>query len=231
MARAAAFFDVDGTLVGKHIVHQYIFFRRKMLPPVWRSVWTTVFYATKGPYFKIVDHISRTKLNIVFYRCYAGLDSAVVRRLVQPCFEELLRPNLFGEATECVKSHQQQGREVVFVTGSIDFIIEPLATYLGASAVLAPTLVERDGRFTGELDGPPVGQAEKARRVREYARRQNLDLSGCFAYGDSIADLPMLEEVGYPHAVNPDRALADTARQQGWPTCRWSTNGQKGHGR
>jgi HAD superfamily hydrolase (TIGR01490 family) len=198
-----------------------------MLPAVWRSLWTAAFYATKGPYFKIVDRISRTRLNVVFYRCYAGLPSERIRSLVQPCFEELLRPSLFEEALACVREHHRAGRDIVFVTGSIDFIMAPLAEHLGARAVLAPTLVERDGKFTGELDGPPVGQTEKARRVRAYAEHQGLDLSASFAYGDSIADVPMLQEVGHPHAVNPDQALSGTARRLGWPVVQWSSSGAK----
>ena len=97
MAQAAAFFDVDGTLVSTHIVHQYIYIRRQMIPGVLRPLWTGAFYALKGPYFKVMDRISRTKLNIVFYRSYAGLPTGEVRALVESCFENVLRPHLFRE--------------------------------------------------------------------------------------------------------------------------------------
>ncbi len=225
MTAAAAFFDVDGTLIGKHIVHQYIYIRRRLMTPLLRPWWTFGFYLLKGPYYKLLDRRSRTRLNVVFYRSYAGMNATAVRGCVADCFEDLLRPNLFEEATRCIAEHRQAGRRIVLVTGSIDFIIQPLARHLQADAVLAPQLLESQGRFTGELDGPPVGEMEKARRVRAYAQARALDLQACFAYGDSIADLPMLQEVGHPHVVNPDHALADTAREFGWPTCRWTTNG------
>ncbi len=226
MAQAAAFFDVDGTLVSTHIVHQYVYIRRQMIPGVLRPLWTGAFYALKGPYYKALDRISRTKLNIVFYRSYAGLPAGKVRSLVESCFENVLRPHLFHEGSACINEHRAAGRRIVFVTGSIDFIIEPLARHLGADAVIAPRLVERDGRFTGELDGPPVGEEEKARRMNEYAEREDIDLSKSFAYGDSIADVPMLRSVGNPGVVNPDRLLATAAREMGWPVYRWtSSNG------
>ena len=222
MARAAAFFDVDGTLVGKHIVHQYIFIRQRMMPFLLRPLWTGAFYAFKGPYYKLVDKISRTRLNIVFYRNYAGLRVDHVRAFVHPCFEQLLRPCVFSAGCDCIRQHRSAGRRIVLVTGSIDFIIEPLAKFFEADDLLAPKLVEHDGRFTGELDGPPVGQEEKARRIRDYAQRENVDLSASFAYGDSIADLPMLRQVGHPGVVNPDRPLMMTAKKLRWPMYRWT---------
>lgn len=220
MSCTAAFFDVDGTLVGKHIVHQYLYIRRQMLPPALRPMWT-VGFLLKAPYYKLLDKVSRTKLNVVFYRNYAGLDAAKVRGLVDACFEHVIRPSMFEQVQACIDEHRAAGRRLVLVTGSIDFIIAPLAKHLGVDACFAPTLVERNARFTGELDGPPVGAAEKARRIREYADRESVDLAASYAYGDSIADVPMLESVGNPHVVNPDPRLAETAQRLGWPTLEW----------
>ena len=228
MTPAAAFFDVDGTLVGRHIVHHYIYIRRRLLPPLVRPLWTGAFFAKALLYYPVLDKISRTRLNVVFYRNYAGLKSELVRGCVTPCFQETILPHLFGEAPACIAEHRTAGRRIVLVTGSIDFIIDPLARFLEADEVIAPTLIERNGRFTGELDGLPVGQAEKARRIRVYAEAESLDLSESFAYGDSIADLPMLEQVGHPHAVNPDKPLALAARRMGWPTLRWTVNQERG---
>lgn len=218
---SAAFFDVDGTLVDRHIVHHYIYLRRRMLPPLLRSLWTAAFYL-KAPYYLALDKVSRTRLNVVFYRNYAGLCGDAVRSYVQDNFEHVIRPHIFKEGYDCVVGHRRAGRRVVLVTGSIDFIMTPLAQYLGADEVLAPKLIERDGRFTGELDGPPVGSEEKARRVNAYAQANGLDLASSYAYGDSIADLPMLQNVGRPHAVNADKSLDEAARSRGWPTLHWS---------
>ena len=219
--REAAFFDVDGTLVQTTIVHYYMYFRRRRMSPLVGRLWHTVFLLKCG-YYLILDKISRSRLNIVFYRSYAGLPVAEIKSQVESCYREVIRPRCFEQAVSCVREHRQAGRNVVLVTGSLDFIIAPLAIKLGATAVLAPSLLEVDGRFTGELDGPPIGEAEKARRIAQFAKEQAIDLTQSHAYGDSIADLPMLEVVGFPHVVNPDRALAATAKSRGWPIHQWT---------
>ena len=230
MSRAAAFFDVDGTLVDRHIVHQYVYIRQQMLSPFLRRLWTGAFYA-KAPYYLILDKVSRTRLNKVFYRNYKGLSSESVRERVDDCFKHVIEPNIFCEGEACVAEHKAAGRHIVLATGSIDFIIAPLAEKLGADHVCAPTLIENNGRFTGRLNGPPVGEEEKARRITEYAERQTIDLAASFGYGDSIADLPMLERVGHPHVVNPDAALLETATSRNWPVLKWTVNGGAGNGR
>lgn len=221
MSKSAAFFDVDGTLVGRHIVHQFMYIRRQMLPRLLRPFWTGAFLA-KTPYYLLLDKLSRTKLNEVFYRNYAGLPCDRVRALAVRCFESVVRPHLFNEARDCLAEHRSAGRALVLVTGSLDFIMEPLVKHLGADACIAPSLVEDGDRFTGELDGPPVGSAEKAARIRAFAQRENVDLAASFAYGDSIADMPMLQEVGHPNVVNPDKSLSAAARRLGWPIHQWS---------
>ncbi len=99
--------------------------------------------------------------------------------------------------------------------------MEPLAGVIGGASVLAARLEERAGRFTGRLIGGPVIAEEKRRRMLEFADRSQIDLRQCHAYGDSSADLPMLESVGFPHAVNPDRKLRAVARKRDWPIHDW----------
>lgn len=219
--RAAAFFDVDGTLVQSTIVHYYMFFRKHAMTPMYRWLWMTAFLG-KCLYFHVLDKISRSKLNIVFYRGYGGMCVEDVKGRAGECHLSIIEPKIFKEALPCIAEHRANGHVPVLVTGSIDFIVAPLAGRLGIVHVVAPSLVERNGQFTGELNGPPVGEAEKARRVRRFAVEHGIDLAGSHAYGDSIADLPMLESVGHPHAVNPDRALGSVAAQRGWPIHRWS---------
>jgi len=235
---AAAFFDVDGTIVSTHIVHQYLFVRRhlaerngRLLAGARHAVWQSAFYLRCLQYLYL-DHVSRTRMNVAFYRNYAGLRSDHVRQAAVDCFDRLLKPHLYNEAIEQIVEHLRADRRVVLVTGSIDFLIEPLARFLtdhaGSPArvdLLARTLLERDGRFTGELDGPPVGEQVKAQEVRRYATDQGIDLSRSHAYGDSIADLPMLQLVGYPCVVNGDRLLSREARRHGWPLAEWRLAG------
>lgn len=220
-AKAAVFFDVDGTLVQTTIVHYYVYFRRRRMSPLLSKLWYALFLV-KCVYYLLLDKIDRSMLNVVFYRNYAGLPTAWIKARVRDCYSDVIKPRQFEQAAACIAEHRAAGRKVVLVTGSIDFIIEPLASDLAVDSVVAPSLIESNGRFTGELDCPPIGQKEKARRVLRFAEEHGVDLSRSHAYGDSIADLPMLDLVGYPHVVNPDRALAATAEARGWPMHRWT---------
>lgn len=218
--KSAAFFDVDGTLTKTTIVDHYVYFRRASMSPLMGRLWQALFLL-KCLVYLVIDKIDRGLLNVVFYRNYAGLSVAVIKSRASGCHEHVIKPRQFQEATPCVAEHRSAGLAIVLVTGSIDFIVEPLAKEIGA-AVVAPSLVESNGRFTGRLNGPPIGTEEKARRIREFSEANDIDLARSHAYGDSIADLPMLETVGYPHAVNPDKALMAVARTRGWPIHRWS---------
>ena len=217
----AAFFDVDGTLIQTTIVHYYMYFRRQGMSSLRSVPWRAGFLLKCG-YYLLLDKISRSRLNIVFYRSYRGMNVDEVKAMVPGCHREVISPRRFQQVEECVTEHRRAGRRVVLVTGSIDFIIQPLATELGVDDVVAPSLITLNGCFTGELDGPPVGEEEKARLVRRFAEANAIDLSKSHAYGDSIADLPMLETVGHPHAVNPDKALAKAAAARNWPVHRWT---------
>jgi len=220
-ASSAAFFDVDGTLIRSTIVHYYVYFRRRRLGPVAGRVWYSM-YLIKCLYYLVLDTFSRTRCNIVFYRSYRGRCVDDIRGMADDCYRDVMKPRQFVQAEGCIAAHRHAGRRIVLVTGSVDFLMKPLADALGVDHVIAPSLVEKDGVFTGRLDGPPVGGAEKARRIRAYARDQGIDLASSFAYGDSTADMPMLETVGHPQVVNPQRALALRAVSRGWPVHRWT---------
>ncbi len=218
--RAAAFFDVDGTLIDSTIAHYFRYFMFRRLPR-WRAgLWYAGFLVRCG-YYMVLDRVDRGRLNVVFYRNYAGLPSDEITSQAADCYREFMVPRRFAQAWDAIDDHRREDRDIILVTGSIDFIIAPLASAIGATGILAAGLERRDGRFTGELTGPPVGTEEKARRMRQYADANGIDLALSHAYGDSSADLPMLEAVGFPHAVNPDRKLAAKARQRGWPIHHW----------
>ncbi|MCH7808303.1 MAG: HAD family hydrolase [Planctomycetes bacterium] len=219
--RAATFFDVDGTLVQSTIAHYYAYFRRVRMSALWGRLWYAAFIAKCG-YYLVLDRINRSTMNVVFYRSYRGLPVDEIKARSIDCHRDIIRPRKFQQVAECVEMHRQAGRAIVLVTGSIDFIVAPLAEELGADWVVAASLKESHGRFTGDLDGPPIGQQEKARRIRHFAQSHDIDLSQSYGYGDSIADLEMLETVGFPVAVNPDKALARAAKARGWPTHRWT---------
>jgi phosphoserine phosphatase len=109
----------------------------------------------------------------------------------------------------------------VLLTGGLDFLMEPLR-HLGDDLVAA-RLIEERGAFTGELAEPPLTADGRASFVAQAAAEHGSDLADCFAYGDSLSDLPFLDAVGHPYAVNPDLELAREARRRRWPVLEWKT--------
>jgi HAD superfamily hydrolase (TIGR01490 family) len=129
--------------------------------------------------------------------------------------EEII-PRLYPQAVELLNRHKRAGREVYICSSSPQDFLELLAQELQIDGVVGTCAEVEDGRYTGHLDGAMCHGEEKARRVRELAAARDLDLTRSYAYSDSVNDLPLLEAVGNPVAMNPDRALLVHARRQGW---------------
>ena len=220
MKKTVAFFDVDGTLLKSTIVHYYIWMRTAKMPRLLRLIWL-VGFLPKIVYYLILDRISRTRFNEVFYRNYRGMGAAEVKALSVEMFETYLRPKIFSEAVSEIQEHKQRGMAVVLVTGSLDFIVQPIADSLDIDAVLAPQLREAGGQFTGELTTAPLIGEQKAEAIRVFAAQHEISLKDSYAYGDSQSDLPMLECVGNPVVVNPGKALRQKALDLGWELHEW----------
>ena len=222
----AAFFDVDGTIVDATIVHYYAYFATHGYSSLRRKIWLTGFIF-KVIFYLILDKISRSRFNSVFYSNYKNMEVERLQELSRTLFANMILPRTFQEALNCIREHQEQGRLIVLISGSLDFIVKPLQNYLNADEAITAELEQSDGFFTGKLTCPPVGDIEKARIVKEFAGKHGIDLSRSYAYGDSIADLPMLNSVGNPAAVCPDKALRRTAQKNGWAIKEWRTQSSK----
>lgn len=133
-----------------------------------------------------------------------------------------VRRRIYDDARTFLAARKAAGRRAVLATSSFDLIVRPLAEELGVDEVLAASF-ELDGdRYTGRLGGPPLFGEQKMRAVLDYIRLHGLDPASCAFFSDSITDLPLLEAVGEPVAVNPDRRLRAVARRRGWTILRWS---------
>ena len=218
--KTVAFFDVDGTLLKSTIVHCYIWMRSLQMPFFFKHLWL-IGFLPKIVYYLILDSISRTRFNEVFYRNYRGLEVAEMKALSTEMFEAYIRPKIFSEAVSQIQEHKEQGTAIVLVTGSLDFVVQPIADYLAVDAVLAPQLREQDGQFTGELTTDPLIGEAKAEAMRNYADQYEVSLEDSYAYGDSQSDLPMLECVGNPIVVNPGKSFRQKALKSGWEMHEW----------
>ena len=218
--KAIAFFDVDGTLVSSTIVHCYVWLRTNSFSPIQKFFWMMVFLP-KVIYYLLLDRISRTRFNKVFYRNYDGLDSDHLRSLAIEMFDRYLKDKIFPEAISQIEEHRENGDQIALLTGSLDFIVTPIAEYLGVDSVLAPSLGELGGRFVGELKSEPLIGEQKAIVMKQFADEAGISLDVCYAYSDSQSDLPMLNCVGNPVAVNPSKALRQKALSTGWEMHEW----------
>src|SRR6266704_2502471 len=120
------------------------------------------------------------------------------------------------QARRLLDAHRAAGRDVFIVSTSGQEMVGPIGAMLGASGIIATRMRHDEGRYTGEMEFYAYGEG-KAVRILELATERGYDLADCFAYSDSVTDLPMLETVGRPHAVNPDRQLRRVALARGWP--------------
>ena len=136
--------------------------------------------------------------------------------------EELL-PRLYPQAVELISRHKLAGREVYICSSSPEDYLALLAHELEAQGVVGTRAEFVGGRYTGRLDGEMCHGPEKARRVAELAAARGIDLTRSYAYSDSVNDLPFLELVGNPVAMNPDRLLKALARRRGWPVLDFRT--------
>lgn len=218
--KAIAFFDVDGTLLNSTIAHCYIWLRTSSLPPMLRFFWI-IGFIPKVVYYLILDRISRPQFNRVFYRNYRGMEAREVKTLAIDMFNNYLRHRIFPEAISQIEEHREQGDQIVLLTGSLDFIVQPIAEFFGADAVLAPELVELGGRFMGELTTEPLIGEQKAIAMKKFSEQANIPLDICYAYSDSQSDLPMLNAVGNPIAVNPSKGLRKHALEANWEIHEW----------
>jgi HAD superfamily hydrolase (TIGR01490 family) len=213
---AAAFYDLDGTLVRTNLVHVFGYNARNQ-QGLWRSVVRTATTLASVPVFAAADFYSRRLFNDLFFKRYKGESEDRLRYLSEELFENVLRPSIFPGAYSLIDKSKRLGLRQVLVTGAIDFTVIPLARHLGLDDWVCNRLEFVDGIATGRLLPPVMAAATKASWMRVYAEREGLSLSECYSYSDSMSDLPMLSVVGHPAAVNPDYRLRNTALQHDWP--------------
>jgi len=223
-APSIAFFQVEGVLLNATVAHLYAWLRTREMPALGALLWQLGF-ATQAPRWRFADRRSRTRFSRSFHRRYRDLPAAELREQAKACHAEFMSPRIRHEAVRRIRAHRLRGDRVVLLTGGLDFLMEPLR-HLGDDLVAA-RLVEERGAFTGQLAEPPLTADGRASLVAQMAVEHGVDVAECFAYGDSVSDLPFLDVVGNPYAVNPDLGLAREAHRRRWPVLEWKTEGRQ----
>jgi HAD superfamily hydrolase (TIGR01490 family) len=178
---------------------------------VLRSAYANFMFSISG-----ADHDQLEKMRAYLTQMVTGWDVEVVRQAVAETLHSIIDPIVFDEAVCLIEQHQAAGRDVIIVSASGAEVVEPIGAMLGVDHVIATTLVAQDGRYTGEVDFYAYGP-NKAEAMRQLAEERGYELAGCYAYSDSETDVPMLQLVGHPFAVNPDKTLRKLAQDNDWP--------------
>ncbi len=218
--RAAAFFDVDGTIVASDIVRYGVEIMTAEKSGWARRLWIAGFLP-RIPWYLTLDAFSRAEFQRSFYRLYRGMEVETFEERAEALFHDYVEPRIRPEAEARVRRHASRGEAVVFVTGSVETLVRPLARRLEVRHLLAPRMDVEDGRLTGELAGEPLAGERKGEAIAEWARDNDVDLDASAGYADSLDDVPMLDRLGRPAVVNPGRRLLDTAVARGWKIFRW----------
>jgi HAD superfamily hydrolase (TIGR01490 family) len=213
--RPAAFFDLDKTIIARSSTLAFskpfqaggLISRRAVL----RSAYAQFVYHVGG-----ADHDQMEKMRQFLSAMCAGWDVQTVREIVAETLHNVVEPIVYDEAVSLIEEHHFAGRDVIIVSASGSEVVEPIGEMLDADGVVATQMRIVDGRYTGEIDYYAYG-ANKAAALQRLAEENDYDLSRSYAYSDSATDVHMLEVVGHPYAVNPDRELRREAVARGWP--------------
>ena len=212
---AAAFFDLDKTLLRRSsaLALAGSFRARGMIGrrQLAKAALLQLLFVLRGADAEAVQRMAERGLLVL-----RGHTPEQIRALVADALEPVLKPLVYAEPLALLARHRDDGQRVYIVSAALQEIVEALAHDLGFDGALGTVAEIDDGVYTGHSARALHGEA-KADAVRELAGRERIDLGASFAYSDSHTDLPFLEVVGHPIAVNPDRELRRVARERGWP--------------
>src|SRR5579875_1775199 len=214
---AGAFFDVDNTIMrGASIYH---FARglaaRKLFTPADRArmSWAQRSLRVRGS--EHAGHIESARETALAF--VAGHEVGEVVTLGEEIYDETMADRIWEGTRELAQAHLDAGQRVWLVTATPVELAEIIAARLGLTGALGTVAESEHGVYTGRLIGGLLHGPAKPAAIAALAAREGLDLSRCAAYSDSVNDLPMLQLVGHPHAVNPDAELRAEARRRDWP--------------
>jgi putative phosphoserine phosphatase/1-acylglycerol-3-phosphate O-acyltransferase len=210
--RIAAFFDIDHTLISgdsallfvRHLLARGDLGYRDLVGPL---------------YYNLLYRLNMLDIYAVFRRYQSWVRGQRHDAMQQLCVDWYLRhvrPRIYPEMAARVAAHQQQGHLVALLSSATTYVAEPLAEELNVEHLLVNRLIVVDGALTGEAVQPLCWGVGKVHWAKRFAGDHDVDLERSYFYSDSITDLPVLELVGNPRPVAPDRFLRRQARRRGW---------------
>jgi len=215
-ARVLVFVDVDNTLVKGASIYMFAIEAWKSGFIKWHHVIPALFqqryFIRKGETTKRVKSTRERAQALV-----AGHKVRDFEKVAESAWRRSIAPKVFPEMIERINHHKSQGHEIWLLTASPQGLASVMARDLTLTGAIGTTLEEKDGAFTGEIDGELLHGPLKAKAAVQHALESGVNLAHCYAYSDSAADIPLLESVGHPVAVNPDHTLLAHATEQSWP--------------
>lgn len=226
MQRAAAFFDLDKTLMAGSSGMQFarVATRHGIVSRRLLASWggEHLRYRLRGTTDERTAEVLRVARDLI-----SGVPARSLERMNPEVMAAIL-PRVYPQMLDEVYAHQDAGRATFIVSAAGNGVVEPLAAVLGMDGGIGTRYeVGEEGAFTGRFDGPFVYGPGKVEAMEAFAAEHGIDLAASYAYSDSISDLPMLRAVGHPVAVNPDPPLAAIAREEGWQTMRFEQLGRR----
>ena len=219
--KTLAFYDLDGTLAGLNLLHATIFYLANL--GEWSARVGYLARLVLGlPMLYMAERQDRRLLNMKLFEAYKGVSHDRLWELGEEYCERVLMRHLYPLAIEMLEANRAAGIEPVLVTGSPDFLVEPLSRRLKIDHFAANRLVYSRGIATGRMLEPVMASSEKAVWCESFAAERRVSLEACWGYADSYYDLPFLCALGHPVAVNPDRRLLAAAHNRKWPVVRFS---------
>lgn len=215
MAKSAAFFDLDKTLLSKSSTLAYA-------KPLYQGGLISRNTVLRGAYSQFVyqlggaDHDQMEQARVQLSEMVKGWDVAKIEEIVNEALDDVIEPIVYAEGLQLIAEHHAAGRDVVIISSSGTEVVEPIAARLGADIAVGTQMQIEDGQYTGEILFYAYAEG-KVEAIKQLAEERGYDLSKCYSYSDSITDLPMLEVVGHPVATNPDKELREVARDNVWP--------------
>ena len=140
-----------------------------------------------------------------------------IKKIGEEIYDEFVSPKIWQGTVEIAKSHLNEGEEVWLVTAAPQDMANIISQRLGFTGALGSKAHIENGIYTGSLDGKLLHGSEKAIAIKKLAEERGFDLAECFGYSDSHNDMPLLQAVGKPSAINPDAVLRIRALAEGWP--------------